>query len=304
MRPLLVAEFVRIRLGQLVANSHEFGYRSLVLSTLVAALLSDMAQAQSLPRALDGIDFKPTLGDRVPLDLVWRDEADSEIPLGKYFDGQKPVILVLAYYRCPMLCNLTLNGLTESLQKLAEQRGLRIGEHFTVVTISFDHRETAELAAAKKKAHVEQYGHPGADAGWHFLTGDQTAIDRLAQAVHFQYRRDPANGEYAHTSGILLLTPRGRIARFFPGIEYAATDLYYGLVEASEHRVGRPVVDRAALLFCYTYNPNAGTYRMSVINAVRIGGVLTVLLLAAFLIVMWRREARRHPLTAIPGGEP
>src|SRR5439155_26659675 len=109
---------------------------------------------------------------------------------------------------------------------------LRIGEHFSVVTISFDERETAELAAAKKKAHVEQYGHPSADTGWHFLTGDQAAIETLTQAVHFQYRRDPKSGEYAHTSGILLLTPRGRIARFFPGIDYAATDLYYGPADA------------------------------------------------------------------------
>ncbi len=254
---------------------------------LLAALASTAA-AQPDNVGLPGRDvaFDQRLDEPVPLDLAFRDESGATVRLGDYFHG-KPVILVLAYYRCPRLCTLVLSGLMDGLQDLA----FKAGDEFEVVAVSFDARETPELAAAKKAAYLEHYGRPGAEAGYHFLTGEQESIDRLCEAVGFRYRYDPQQDQFAHASGIVVLTPQGRIARYFYGIRYEPRDLRLALVEASQNKIGS-VADQL-LLLCYHYDPVRGRYAATVMNLVRAGGGLTVLALAAFLVLAWRRERRR-----------
>jgi len=238
------------------------------------------------PQVLRDVGFDQRLGAQVPLDLPFRDEAGRDVHLGDYFTG-KPVILVLAYYRCPRLCTLVLNGVMESLQELA----FKAGDEFQVVAVSFDARETPEIAAAKKAAYLERYGRPGSEAGWHFLTGDQPAIDRLTEAVGFRYHYDAQQDQFAHASGVVVLTPGGKISRYFYGIRYEPRDLRLALVEASQNKIGS-VVDQL-LLLCYHYDPARGRYAATVVNLVRLGGVLTVLALGGFLVLAWRYERRR-----------
>jgi protein SCO1/2 len=233
-----------------------------------------------------GLDQR--LGESVPLDLPFRDEAGQSVTLGRYFQG-KPVVLVLAYYRCPMLCTQVLNGLVAAMRPLP----FELGQDYQVVTVSFDPREGPELAAAKKASYRDSYGRPGVDEGWHFLTGDQPAIDRLARAVGFRYVYDPKQGQFAHASGVMVLTPQGRLVRYFYGINYPPRDLRLGLVEASEGRVGSPVDQ--LLLLCYHYDPATGTYSAAAMTFVRLGGLATVLALGIFLVRGWRRPAPPLP---------
>lgn len=230
-----------------------------------------------------GIDQK--LGASVPLDLVFRNEEGQDVRLATYF-GEKPVILSLVYYECPMLCTLILNGLLRSLRALS----FTAGKEFTVLTVSFDPREGPELAAAKKQTYVRSYGRPEAERGWHFLTGEEAAIRRLTEAVGFRYAFDPETGQFAHASGIMVLTPQGRIARYFYGIEYAPRDLRLGLVEAAQGKIGSPVDQ--ILLYCYHYDPRQGRYSLVILNVLRLAGVATVLVLGGFLVVMFRRDRR------------
>lgn len=231
-----------------------------------------------------GIDQK--LDAQIPLDLVFRDEQGRAVSLREYF-GEKPVLLALVYYECPMLCTLILNGLLRSLRALS----LTVGKDFTVLTVSFDPREGPELAAAKKRAYVRSYGRPEAEWGWHFLTGEEAAIRRLTEAVGFRYAFDPETGQFAHASGIMVLTPQGRIARYFYGIEYAPRDLRFGLIEAAQGRIGSPVDQ--ILLYCYHYDPKTGKYSLLVMNVLRLAGVATVLALGGFMFVMFRRDRRK-----------
>jgi len=239
-----------------------------------------------------GIDQR--LNAQVPFDLVFRDETGRSVQFGDYF-GSKPVILALVYYRCPMLCPLVLDGLVSSLRVLS----FTAGNQFTVVVVSFNPRETPELAAAKKETSLQRYARPGAEGGWHFLTGDERAIARLAGTVGFRYTYDAAQDQYAHASGIVVLTPQGKIARYFYGIEYAPRDLRLGLVEAAANKIGSPIDQ--LLLLCYHYNPATGKYSAIVLDAVRLGGAATVLALGTFLVVMWRREmTRQHEGRKLP----
>jgi protein SCO1/2 len=249
-----------------------------------------------LPPPLRDVGFDQRLGADVPLDLLFRDESGQEIPLGRYFGEQRPVILSLVYYRCPMLCTLVLNGLTSSLKALP----FAAGREFEIVTVSFDPRETPALAAAKKAAYLERYGRPEAGEGWHFLTGDEDPIRRLADAVGFRYTYDPELDQYAHASGILVLTPEGKIARVFYGVEYAPRDLRLGLVEASQNRIGT-LVDQL-LLFCFHYDPAAGKYGAVALNLVRAGGVVTVLGGGLAIASLLRRERRRASRITAGGG--
>ncbi len=254
---------------------------------LLPLLAAPAARADDrLPPSLQGVGFDQRLNEQVPLDAEFRDEAGQTVKLGDYF-GDKPVILVLAYYRCPMLCTQVLNGLVRALLDVP----LDVGRDFNVVTVSFDPRETPELAAAKKKTYLERYGRPGAEEGWHFLTGEQEPITRLTQAVGFRYRYDARNDQFAHASGIMVLTPSGKIARYFYDISYSPRDLRLGLVEASQGRIGS-ATDQV-LLFCFHYDPAEGKYGAAVMNIVRAGGVLTVLAIGGFLIVLWRQERRK-----------
>jgi protein SCO1 len=247
--------------------------------------------AGSSPTAdmLRGVEIEQHLGAQLPLDAEFRDEMGREVRLGDYF-GKQPVVVALVYYRCPMLCTQVLNGLLHSSQAVP----LEIGRDYQVVTVSFDPRETPELAAEKKAGYVRAYRREGAVAGWHFLTGDRRSIDRLTETIGFRYRFDPNSDQFAHASGIALATPDGRLARYLYGIDYSPDDLRLGLVESSAGRIGS-MVDQV-LLLCFHYDPLTGKYGLVIADALRMAGLLTVIILASFLFMMYRRERRRPKL--------
>lgn len=240
----------------------------------------------TLPDALQDIGINQRLNRQVPLDLVFRDESGQTVQLREYF-GEKPVILSLVYYECPMLCNLVLNGLLRSLRVLT----FDAGQQFEVVTISFDPGETPALAAAKKRQYLQSYGRPGAEDGWHFLTGEESAIQQLSQAVGFQYTYDSEQDQYIHASGIMVLTPQGKLARYFYGVEYAPRDLRFSLVEASANKIGS-LTDQI-LLYCYHYDPMTGKYGLLIMNVIRVAGLTTVVSLGGFMLVMFRRDRQQ-----------
>jgi protein SCO1 len=242
--------------------------------------------SSAVPPAVADLAFEQKLGSQVPLDAVFRDEQGKSVRLGD-FVSQRPAILVLAYYRCPQLCTLVLNGLLNGLKGLPYRPGM----DFKVVIVSFDPRETSELAAAKKEHYLESYARPGAESGWHFLTGEKNQIDRLAGAVGFHYTFDAKHDRFNHPSGIMILTPEGRVSRYLFGIRFLSRDLKLGVMEASDGKVGS-VVDQL-LLFCFHYDPATGAYSFAVKNAVRAGGVLTVLVMGAMLFRLWRRERQK-----------
>jgi len=256
---------------------------ALAVALVSAAVLASAQPAQERPTLLRDVGYDQRLGEQVPLDLVFRDEVGRLIPLRSLFRG-RAMVLSLVYYQCPMLCTLTLNGLASALSVLT----FDVGKEFDVVTVSFEPKETAPLAAAKKKAHLERYPRPGAAEGWHFLTGDAPTIAALTRAVGFRYVWDAETRQYAHPAGLVVLTPDGRIARYMYGVEYAPRDLRLALVEASQRRIGNPV--DTVLLYCYQYDPARGRYAASVLRLVRLGGILTVLGLASFVLVSLRRE--------------
>lgn len=254
------------------------------LAGLLAVAGAGPVQAhEATPEALDEVDFAQKLNEQVPLDLVFQDETGKSIQLGDYL-GERSVILLFAYYECPNLCPLVLDGLVTSLRELQ----FDIGDEFEIMTVSLDPSETPEMAAEKKAALIQSYGRPGAAEGWHFLTGEHAAIDQLAQTVGFQYAYDAETAQYAHAAGIVLLTPQGKISRYFYGIEYSPRDLRLGLVEASANQIGSPVDQ--LLLRCYRYDPTTGQYTLVIMNIVRLAGLATVLGLGSFLFVMFRRE--------------
>ena len=236
------------------------------------------------PLLLQKVSFDQKLGAQIPLDLRFRDEYGNQIALGQYFH-QKPVILSLVYYQCPMLCTQVLNGMVSSFLPLS----FTAGKEFEVVTVSFDPRETSEMAAAKKETYLKRYGRPSAYDGWHFLTGDKASIDALTEAVGFHYAFDPKLNQFAHASGIMIVTPEGKLAQYYYGIEYSPRDLRLGLIEASKNKIGT-LADQV-LLYCYHYDPSTGRYGAIALRMVRIGGAATVLLLGGFIIAMWRRDA-------------
>jgi protein SCO1/2 len=238
------------------------------------------------PVALRNVDLEQKLGAQVPLDVEFRDEAGRTVTLKDYF-GRRPLILSLVYYSCQDLCPLTLDGLVRGMRPLS----FNIGDQFDVLTVSFDPRDTSALAAAKKNNFVKQYSRPGAEKGWNFLTGDETAIRRLTEAVGFRYNYESENGRFGHATGIMLLTPDGKIARYFYGIEFSPRDLRLGLIEASAKKIASPIDQ--LLLFCYHYDPATGKYSLLVTNLVRLAGIATVLALVIFIAVMLRRDRNR-----------
>lgn len=264
-----------------------------VLFLVALALAPAAARAQevapglpssSQPLALRDVGYDQKLGERVPLDIVLRDETGAPVSLAAAV-GDKPTVLSLVYYECPMLCTLTLNGLVSALNVLPFEPG----REFSLVTVSFDAREKPEQAQKRKQAYLSRYHKPGAPA-WRFLTGDQEALDRLTKAVGFRYAWDERSQQFAHPAGIVVLTPDGRIARYLYGVEYAPKDLRLGLIEASQGRIGSPV-DKL-LLYCYQYDPMQGKYGAVVLRVVRVAGVATLLGLGGFVIVALRRERR------------
>jgi protein SCO1/2 len=258
----------------------------LILSLSIPFLPLSEAAARG-PSPAD-VKIEPKLGNQVPLHTVFRDESDEKIELRDYF-RDRPVILVLAYLRCPRLCNEVLNDLNKGLRGV---QPLNAGRDFQVVVVSFDAREKPALAAAKKRAYVEDYGRPGSESGWHFLTGDQPDIDALEQAVGFRAVYDPKDDQFAHDSAVIVLTPQGKVSRYLFGLGYTPRDLRLALVESSDGKVGS-FLDHV-LLLCFHYDPAKGRYSATILTIVRVGGLLTVIALIAF----WARVARRSLRTA------
>jgi protein SCO1 len=271
-------------------------FSTTIVGTLTALALASVtpAAAQGLapsnepaagarPGILNKIAIDQRIGDKVPLDLSLTDEAGQPVTLGDYF-GNRPVILALVYYECPMLCTQVLNGLVTALGVM----NFEVGREFDVVAVSFNPKEGPGLASQKKAAYVKRYGRPQSAAGWHFLTGSPDSIKRLTEAVGFKYEYDEKIGQYAHGAGIEVLTPKGVLSRYFYGIEFSARDIRFGLIEASEERIGSRIDD--VLLFCYHYDPATGTYGAAMLNLVRLGGVATVAALVVFITMSLRRE--------------
>ena len=247
---------------------------------------------KGLPAALKDVGIDQKLNEQLPLDLVLHDETGRQVMLGDYF-GKKPVVLSLVYYDCPMLCNQVLNGMITSFRVLA----FKPGEEFEVVTVSFDSKENAAQAAAKKETYIgylPEAKRASATAGWHFLTGDEENVRKLTEAIGFRFSFDEATNQFAHGSAIYVATPQGKLARYFYGIEYAPRDLRLGLIEAAENKIGTPMDQ--LLLYCYHYDPTTGKYGAAVINLIRAGGVLTLLGIAGLFIFMRRRNASRMQL--------
>jgi len=241
---------------------------------------------EALPPALKDVGIDQRLNAQAPLGLEFKDETGNKVQLRQYF-GRKPVVLSLVYYECPMLCTMVLNGMLRSFRAMK----LDVGRDFEVVTVSFDPGDTPELAAAKKQGYIERYERQDAAGGWHFLTGEETAIRELTRAVGFRYKYDAASGQFVHASAIMVLTPDGRLSRYLYGIDYAPRDLRLALVESSAGRIGSPV--DAILLYCFHYDPSTGKYSLLIMNLIRAAGTATVAVLGAFLLVMFRRDRRK-----------
>jgi protein SCO1/2 len=257
-----------------------------------AAQFTDPMQGIGVkPELLKEVGINQKLNGSIPLNLTFRDEHGATVELAQFFTG-KPVILTLVYYNCPMLCTQVLNSLDRSLETLP----LEIGKDFSVVTVSIDPTDRAPLADAKHAMYAGMYGRPGAAYGWHFLTGDQPQIKALADAVGFRYAYDPDSKQYAHASGIMVLTPDGKISRYFYGVVYPSRDLKLGLIDASSGKVGS-VADQV-LLFCYHYDPHTGKYGLLISRVLQLGGVVTVLVGGVFLIFLFRGEHY-----SLPGGK-
>lgn len=263
---------------------------ALLVPTLVSAQLADdpIQNIGVRPQLLKEVGVDQKLNESIPLNLQFNDEHGNPVHLQQYF-GTKPVVLSLVYYSCPMLCTQVLNGLERSLKELS----LDIGKDYTVVTVSIDPTEKPALAAVKQQLYTGLMGRAGAAQGWHFLTGAEPQIKQLAASVGFRYAFDPDTKQYAHASAIMLLTPEGKISRYFYGITYPSRDLRLGLVDASERRIGSPV--DAILLFCYHYDPGTGKYGLIISRVIQIAGGLTILILGGLIFILSRREHYAFP---------
>jgi protein SCO1 len=249
-----------------------------------AQLASDPMQSVGVrPDLLKQVGIDQKLNGQIPLDLKFRDESGQSVRLGQYF-GQKPVVFTLVYYNCPMLCTQVLNGVESGLKELQ----IDIGKQFNVLTVSIDPSDSHVLASVKKEMYTGMYGRSGAAEGWHFLTGDEAQIKQLADAAGFRYAYDPDSKQFAHASAIMILTPEGKISRYFYGIQYPSRDLRLGLVEASEGKIGSPVDQ--VLLFCYHYDPSTGKYGLLISHVIQAGGALTVLLIGIGVLILFRGE--------------
>jgi len=237
--------------------------------------------ANMRPPGLKNVGIEQHLNQQIPPALGFRDEDGKAVQLGDYF-GKKPMILNLVYYQCPMLCGEVLSGLESALRVLK----FDVGKEFDVLTVSFDPKETPEMAAAKKMEYLRRYGRPDAAAGWHFLTGPPSSIDALTKAAGFQYQYDPKSGQFAHATAIMVLTREGKIAQYYYGVEFAPKDLRLGLIQASQNKIGT-VVDQV-LLYCYHYDPNTGKYGAVISRVLQLAAGATILILGTFLIVMFR----------------
>ncbi len=281
---------------------HIVGIAALLLATATAlraqAVPSNTSPAAAaMPAALQNVGFEPPLNGQMPLDLVFRDETGRNVELREYF-GQKPVVLAFVYYGCPMLCDQVEQGVVGVLRMLS----FNPGRDYEVVFVSFDSRETPNMAAEKKKKALAHFRRPETDSGWHFLTGSKESIESATKAANFRFSFDARNNLFAHASGVVLLTPDGHISRYFYGVEYPGRDMRLGLVDASAGKIGTPIDH--VLLFCYHYDPSTATYSASILKIIRLGGVLTILCLVGGILISRRREtlAARNLRQPLSGG--
>src|SRR6202023_1385731 len=270
--------------------------RSRAIATIAVLLISGgIARSQAvpsnigvtsttMPAQLKNVGFDPQLNAKIPLDVPFVDENGSNIQRRDYFK-QKPVVLAFVYYGCPMLCNQVGQGVVGALRMLS----FTPGRDYDVVFVSFDPRESADMAAEKKKSVLGHFNRPATAGGWHFLTGKQDSIDTVAKAANFRYNFNAKTNLFAHASGIMILTPDGRISRYFYGIEYPGRDMRLGLVDASAGKIGTPIDH--VLLFCYQYDPSSATYSASILKIIRLGGILTVLCVVGGILIFRRRDA-------------
>jgi protein SCO1 len=269
----------------------------LIMSLGCIASMSATAAAQAtVGGVVSQVGFDQKLGVQLPLDLTFRDETGRELRLAELF-GQRPVILAPVYYRCPLLCNQLLNGLTRSLKPVA----LGAGKEFDVVAFSINPDETPELARPKRVAYLEQYDRPGSESGWHYLTGNATSIKGLAEAIGFRYTFNPVTKLYAHAAGVVIITPDGHIARYFYGIDFPPKELESELERASSGRIGTSI--GRLLLLCYDYDSATGRYTLSILRLIRILGTSTAVALATFMFLMFRREGRQRRMN-LTGQDP
>ena len=267
----------KICLVRIVAVAVQLG----IFIFALAAMATAQDNAAILPPQLRGVGIDQRLDNQVPLNLKFRDETGQTVILGSYF-GKKPVILSLVYYTCPMLCTMAENGLLNALRDVS----FNIGEQYEVVTLSIDPTETPEMAMGKKAVYVGLYGRPAAKQGWHFLVGDDPSIRALAQAVGFHYNYIPETKQFAHATGIIVLTPQGKVSRYFYGILYPARDIRLALVEAATEKIGSPV--DAVLLYCCQYDPATGKYSMVVSKILRLAGLVTLLSMGTLIFALSR----------------
>jgi len=265
------------------------GFAALLLTLCVVAsaqtIPNSVGKASSgLPPVLVNVGFEPPLNGQMPLDVAFRDETDHGVMLRDYFGHQKPVLLALVYYGCPMLCDQVEQGVVGSLKMLS----FNAGRDYEVVFVSFDPRETADMAARKKEAAISRYGRRETATGWHFLTGSKESIDAVTKAANFRYSFDERSGIFAHASGILLLTPDGRISRYFYGVEYPSRDVRLGLIDASAGKIGSPIDH--LLLYCFQYDPSGARYSAAILRIVRLGGIATIVAIGAGILLFRRRE--------------
>ena len=237
------------------------------------------------PPGLKDVGIEQNLNQQLPLNLQFRDESGKAVQLGDYF-RKKPVVLSLVYYRCPMLCSEVLAGLEGSLRALS----FDAGNQFNVLTVSFDPKDTPETATQKKALTMKHYKRPGAAEGWHFLTGSQASINALTKAVGFQYEYDPKTDQFAHTTAIMIVTPEGKIAQYYFGVEYPPSDLRLGLIQASQNKIGS-LADQI-ILYCYHYDPHAGKYSAIISHILQLAGGLTVLSIGLLVLVLIRRSPK------------
>jgi len=241
--------------------------------------------ASNVPPAMSHVTFSQRLGEKLPLDAKFKDESGRDVVLGEYF-GKKPVVLAFVYFQCPMLCPLVMNGISSALKVVP----FTAGREFDVVLISFDHRDTPEAANAKKRAHLQHWEVPETADGWHFLTGTESEIQRVSSAAGFIYQWDEESQQFAHVSGVLVMTPDGRLSRYFYGVEFSPKDLRLAIVDSSQGRLGSVVEE--LLLYCFHYDPSSGKYGAAFMNIMRLGGVLTFGLIVSFVVLMRWRESR------------
>ncbi len=242
--------------------------------------------ADVLPERFEGVGIDQRIGETIPLDVQFLDEEGRKIELSQYF-GDKPVIIAPVYYRCPMLCQLVIEGFTRGLKALK----FTADTEYELIAYSFDSREGPLVAKEKKAEAVQRFDREGAEEGWHFLTGSEAEIEKLSDALGFHYQWDATSQQFVHAASLVILTPAGKIARYLYGVEYLPRDLRLSLVEASENKLGSPIDQ--VLLYCYKYNPAVGKYNALTMNLLRIGGTITLVALASIIFIMMRAERQR-----------